>query len=401
MSYKIGKLTFPYIFDRYGFEKQRCIEALQLLDGDIGSSFEYLYCKCFDLPMLTDVGTDVDDEDIEEEETDTKVTLTKAEKLQKNGITWEEIEEQRREEILALEAIYIEEFEIRIPDRLWMFRLELKNLMDMVMNSGKVKKESEEKSFGENSEICKFFKKGACHFGDRCRHKHVVEDTGSKIDSVEKTDKANFELELRFGSDNIYPYEPPIIGFSSIAPGFPSEICLNITECLLKEAQELASAQSPSSFSLIALLEDDLMLAQCIEKPPLAFSLPEPENSVIPGVRSLLRQENNAPKSARNLDEESFDDNYSEKQTEALVKTVEAEGRFQQDVDDSSSVTDEVEDKPVTVKRANSREVEKDKQISQAEILKQNRRLKDDYQRKLVQFHFFNLFTHTVLNDSP
>lgn len=143
------------------------------------------------------------------------------------------------------------------------------------------------------------------------------------------------------------------------------------------------------------------MLAQCIEKPPLAFSLPEPENSVIPGVRSLLRQENNAPKSACNLDEESFDDNYSEKQTEALVKIVEAEGRFRQDVDDSSSVTDEVEDKPVTVKRTNSREVEKDKQISQAEILKQNRRLKDDYQRKLVQFHFFNLFTHTVLNDSP
>lgn len=374
---------------------------MQLLDGDIGSSFEYLYCKCFDLPTLTDVGNDVDDEDIEEEETDTKVTLTKAEKLQKNGITWEEIEEQRREEILALEAIYIEEFEIRIPDRLWVFRLELKNLMDMVMNSGKVKKESEEKSFGENSEICKFFKKGACHFGDRCRHKHVVEDTGSKIDSVEKTDKANFELELRFGSDNIYPYESPIIGFSSIAPGFPCEICLNITECLLKEAQELASAQSPSSFSLIALLEDDLMLAQCIEKPPLAFSLPEPENSVIPGVRSLLRQENNAPKSARNLDEESFDDNYSEKQTEALVKMVEAEGKFRQDVDDSSSVTDEVEDKPVTVKRTNSREVEKDKQISQAEILKQNRRLKDDYQRKLVQFNFFNLFTHTVLNDSP
>lgn len=110
MSYKIGKLTFPYIFYRYGFEKQRCIEALQLLDGDIGSSFEYLYCKCFDLPTLTDVGTDVDDEGIEEEETDTKVTLTKAEKLQKNGITWEEIEEQRKEEILALEAIYIEEF---------------------------------------------------------------------------------------------------------------------------------------------------------------------------------------------------------------------------------------------------------------------------------------------------
>lgn len=143
------------------------------------------------------------------------------------------------------------------------------------------------------------------------------------------------------------------------------------------------------------------MLAQCIEKPPLAFSLPEPENSVIPGVRSLLRQENNAPKSVRNLDEESFDDSYSEKQTEALVKMVEADGRFRQDVDDSSSVTDEVEDKPVTVKRTNSREVEKDKQISQAEILKQNRRLKDDYQRKLVQFHFFNLFTHTVLNDSP
>lgn len=165
---------------------------------------------------------------------------------------------------------------------------------------------------------------------------------------------------------------------------------MNITESLLKEAQELASAQSPASFSLIALLEDDLMLAQCIEKPPLAFSLPEPENSVIPGVRSLLRKENKSlPKSARNLDEEPFDDKYNEKQTEALVKMVEAEDRLQQDVDDGNSVTDEMEDKSVTVKRTNSRETEKDKQISQAEIFKQNRRLKDEYQRKLVQFQIF------------
>lgn len=71
--------------------------------------------------MFIDVGIDVDDEDIEEEETDIKVILIKVEKLQKNGIIWEEIEEQRREEILVLEVIYIEEFEIRISDRLWVF----------------------------------------------------------------------------------------------------------------------------------------------------------------------------------------------------------------------------------------------------------------------------------------
>lgn len=73
--------------------------------------------------MFIDVGIDVDDEDIEEE-TDIKVILIKVEKLQKNGIIWEEIEEQRQEEILVLEVIYIEEFEIRISDRLWVFRLE-------------------------------------------------------------------------------------------------------------------------------------------------------------------------------------------------------------------------------------------------------------------------------------
>lgn len=73
--------------------------------------------------MFIDVGIDVDDEDIEEE-IDIKVILNKVEKLQKNGIIWEEIEEQRQEEILVLEVIYIEEFEIRISDRLWVFRLE-------------------------------------------------------------------------------------------------------------------------------------------------------------------------------------------------------------------------------------------------------------------------------------
>lgn len=73
--------------------------------------------------MFIDVGIDVDDEDIEEE-IDIKIILIKVEKLQKNGIIWEEIEEQRKEEILVLEVIYIEEFEIRISDRLWVFRLE-------------------------------------------------------------------------------------------------------------------------------------------------------------------------------------------------------------------------------------------------------------------------------------
>lgn len=73
--------------------------------------------------MFIDVGIDVDDEDIEEE-IGIKVILIKVEKLQKNGIIWEEIEEQRKEEILVLEVIYIEEFEIRISDRLWVFRLE-------------------------------------------------------------------------------------------------------------------------------------------------------------------------------------------------------------------------------------------------------------------------------------
>lgn len=73
--------------------------------------------------MFIDVGNDVEGEDIEEE-IDIKVILIKVEKLQKNGIIWEEIEEQRKEEILVLEVIYIEEFEIRISDRLWVFRLE-------------------------------------------------------------------------------------------------------------------------------------------------------------------------------------------------------------------------------------------------------------------------------------
>ena len=381
---------------RYGFEKQRCVEALQLLDGDIGSSFEYLYCKCFDLPLLIEVGKDDDDNDDDDSEddldTEAKVRMTKEEKLKEKEVSWDEVEEQRREEILALESIYIDEFEVRIPDRLWMFRLELNNLVDMVMNSDKGQEAIKKNRNKENANICKFFKKGACRFGEKCRYKHAVDDPNTNSDSVEKNDKANFELELRFGKDNIYPYEPPIIGFSSLVHGFPYYICLRITECLLKEAQELASNQSPSSFSFIAMLEDDLILAQSIESLPLAFSLPEPESATIPSLRSSLRQQADSFQVEDSFEGKSSE-NIDERKTEALVRMVEAENRCDQEKEGSTVGTDESEDKPVAVKRTNSRESEKERQISQGEILKQNRRLKDEYQRKLVTFQSFKVLS--------
>lgn len=384
------------IFNRYGFDKQRCVEALHLLDGDIGSSFEYLYSKCFDLPVPMDIGTDEEEDNDENGSFSNELIQSKEEKLRERGVTWEEVEEQREEEILALESIYIDEFEVRIPNRIWMFRLELKNLVDLVMDSTKGLNVHAEALAEENSDICKFYKKGSCHFGDRCRYKHSLEDSSVKKNTEEKEDKANFELELRFGKDNIYPYEPPIIGFSALVPGFPSHVCLNITDNMLKEARELASNQSPASFSLIALLEDDLMAAQWIEKHPLPFSLPESESSIISSSRSSKRQgDGNFQQCAKYHVAESMNDKYTkitdEKEAEVLMKMVEAEENIKQRKEDGKSEADEVEDKPVSVKRTNFRESDQGNKVSQGEILKQNRRLKDEYHRKLVPYGYASI----------
>ncbi|XP_061172560.1 putative ATP-dependent RNA helicase DHX57 [Saccostrea echinata] len=374
--YAVNKLV------RYGFEKQRCIEALQLLDGDIGSSLEYLHSKCFDLPFHADISNDDGDDSNDNGETEDKVFKSKEEKLQEAGVTWEEIEEQRKEEILALESIYADEFEVRIPNRLWMFRLELKNLVDIVMESGGGSKISEELEKEENSNICKFYQKGACRFGEKCKYKHCMEVASTKSETTEKEDKANFELELRFREDNVYPYEPPIIGFSSLVPGFPYPLCLNITEGLLKEAKELASNQSPASFSLIALLEDDLMIAQWIEKPPLAFSLPESESSIIPSLRHYNKLGSLKPSESylapKNFNDE-YSENYEDEESEDL-RITEA-GNSKQTKGDNKIEVDVVEDRPVPLKRTFSRESDSN-QLSEGELLKQNRRLKDEYKRK-------------------
>ena len=78
-------------------------------------------------------------------------------------------------------------------------------------------------------------------------------------------------LEVRFPSKNLYPWEPPVVAFSSTHPDFKSAVCLNITKRLAAEAVEQASSGSPAVFSLVSILEDEDEMNVLLDQKPLKF----------------------------------------------------------------------------------------------------------------------------------
>ena len=373
---------------RYGFEKQRCIEALQLCDGDIGAAFEYLFAKCFDLQLDLEEGDPTDYTDDNCDKTDTP---SKEEVLLEKGLTWEEIVEMRNDEMLALQSIYDTAFIEKIPNRVWHLRLELQTLKDLVSpNSSTDVVEKVEK---RDEELCKFYLKGACRFGDKCKYRH---DVPNNIESLEINkddavfnDNANFELELRFLKDNLYPIQPPIIGFSSLVHGFPSHICLNITEKLFLEAKDLADAQQPAVFSLVSILEDENLLVDLISKPLPEFSLPE--NQVTwrrDAINAGSENENGISHPSMKLrdhgltviDDGDYGKDY-DKEQEMMIKMI-ARGERNDDQEDDDDDDRSQGKGRLLLQRANSREADGQKNASKTEILRQNRRMKEEYQRK-------------------
>lgn len=241
---------------RCGFSTELCQEALQICEGDAGAALEYLLNELFNINLTVAKEDDV---------------------ASGEGETEQEILEAREEEKLALQSIYDSDFEECIPNKVWLLNLKLPELHELLENRShkRIEKKVEKK-------LCPFYLKGFCKFKDRCRLSHTVpveaESQSAKnlshpiyanLKAIERENTPYFSLEIRFPAGNKYPYEPPLVVFSSVMEELPAHTRLNISQSLMSLARDAAQDHLPCVFTLVSALEDK-------DRLELLLSLPSP-----------------------------------------------------------------------------------------------------------------------------
>lgn len=340
------------------------MEALQLCDGDIGAAMEYLLGELRNMTQ-----TDHSGETLAVSQTETFPS---------------EIIELRDDEKLALASIFEHRFIERIPNRVWILYLELpelKNLLNM---------KSESHSLMQNKPICLFYRKGLCRYGDKCKHLHIIEHDRSQLSNLSYSLQGEladnlFTLEVRFPIGNVYPKEVPLLAFSSAVDRLAPHSCLNISRFLMTYAQEFALMEQPAIFSLVNLLSDSEQLQILLDMPPISLPCEVDFISSVAEARALQRPLNHT-------DLAYEDDRQPSHLHDSSPKTnaVNEKGRRIHPTEIHSKqkeVDAEKEAKSASNVRTGSRSSHTDSRDSHkdaANILKQNKKLKEDFKKKQV-----------------
>ncbi|XP_062934635.1 putative ATP-dependent RNA helicase DHX57 isoform X2 [Cynocephalus volans] len=245
---------------RYGFNTERCQAALRICDGDVGASLEHLLTQCFS------------------ETFGERMKVSEA----VGHISLDECVEQRQEEAFALKSICGEKFIERIQNRVWTIGLELAYLTSKFC---KFKQRESTKNVQETSlETCRFYLKGNCKFGSKCKFKHEVppnQIVGRAERSVDDShlnanEDASFlyELEIRFSKNHKYPYQAPLVAFYSTNENLPLACRLHISEFLYGKALTFAETSEPVVYSLITLLEEESEIVKLLTNTHHKYSVP-------------------------------------------------------------------------------------------------------------------------------
>ncbi|XP_016074425.1 PREDICTED: putative ATP-dependent RNA helicase DHX57 isoform X1 [Miniopterus natalensis] len=245
---------------RYGFNAERCQTALRICGGDVGASLEHLLTQCFS------------------ETFGEKMKISEA----TAHIREDECVEPRREEAFALKSICGEKFIERIPNRVWTIGLELEYLTSKFCKSRQ--KESTKNIQETSLETCKFYLKGSCKFGSKCKFKHevppnqIVGRVERRVDDSHLTanEDASFlyELEIRFSKHHKYPHEAPLVAFYSTNENLPLACRLHISEFLYGKALTFAETSEPVVYSLITLLEEESEIVNLLTNTHHKYSVP-------------------------------------------------------------------------------------------------------------------------------
>ena len=221
-------------------------------------------------------------------------------------INWDEIKEQRADEITALDSIYGDSFNELITNRVWIIKLELEYLSALLDKQAHGEYSSKiripfqsHKKDTKNEKICEFYQKGSCRFGNKCNFKHVLLRDVNKSEPYYKQpekelendgNKSPYKVEIRFPEGNKYPLEAPFVAFTCSDNRLPEHTCLNLSGRMIKEAKELTADGLPAVFSMISVLDDRDTVEEILRLRPQRYSLPEPVISAQQAEEDLQRQ---------------------------------------------------------------------------------------------------------------
>lgn len=268
-----------FVGGRYGFHRDRCVAALEKTDGDIGKSLEDLLTACFGL------SGDCNENVAEGEGANGYSPLPRVEP---DPDIMQAALFKRAEEKNALELIYEDMFTEKIPNSVWLMSLDLPELSEMLGKAAEAKKRLDELLPPVVDNTCRFYAKGNCRQGARCKFIHEKETPVKKKLTVPiPADEPHrpFELEVRFPPENIYPYELPLIAFSSASnSGLSVHANLCITALLHRKARLFLPQHDQVVFSLVGFLNESNSneMVEVIRDGPLEFSLPEKKTFLPP-----------------------------------------------------------------------------------------------------------------------
>uniref|UniRef100_A0A665WD97 RNA helicase n=1 Tax=Echeneis naucrates TaxID=173247 RepID=A0A665WD97_ECHNA len=297
-----------YIF-RYGFDRERSKLALESSGGEFGASLEQLLHQVFS------------------ERYDQKAVSPDG----LEGVPMDECLSQRQEEALALAAIYGERFSERIANAVWTVSLDVPFLSD---NSGKNGAEvgSRNGRGGVNiRDVCRFYLKGqGCRFGDKCRFKHQLPSKGrSGADSPDLKGPSQsgfssysppkYELEIRFPKGNRYPFQAPIVAFSTNDESVGAAGRLSVTERLFGEALAAAKSSEPVVYTLITLCEDEATMKELLGISHHKYSTP-PSVVVAPPPSLAVTKSKNVRSNA--IEESRSSNNHINKKLEVKIENL-------------------------------------------------------------------------------
>uniref|UniRef100_A0A3B4DI49 Putative ATP-dependent RNA helicase DHX57 n=1 Tax=Pygocentrus nattereri TaxID=42514 RepID=A0A3B4DI49_PYGNA len=189
----------------------------------------------------------------------------------------------RQEEALALTAIYGERFCERINDRVWTVILDLLWFTEGRSRSSESTTDGHQTG-SSSTQLCKFYLKGGCKFGSRCKFKHQSQTEssghrdphGPSQPGFSSNEKPVYQLEVRFQSGSRYPFQPPLAAFSTTDNAIAGAGRLNVTEYLFSQSLTAAQEGEPVVYTLISCLEEDGPIRELLSASHHKYSAPPP-----------------------------------------------------------------------------------------------------------------------------